>query len=87
MDDAVEDSISEGGVLNLRMPLVDGELGGKETGGATVAVIKEIEDFASLIRGKGIPEPFIKNDEVKGGQMLAEFGERAVDFSEFQLRE
>jgi hypothetical protein len=87
MDNAVEDGIREGGILNLRMPLVDGELGGKETRGAAVAVIEKVEDLAGLIGGQGIPEPFIENDEVKGGQMLSKFGERAVDFSEFQLRE
>jgi len=57
MDNAVKDGISEGGILNLRMPLVDRELGGKKTGGTAVAVIEEVEDFPSLIRGKGIPEP------------------------------
>ena len=87
MDNAVEDGIGEGGILNLRMPLVDGELGGKETGSAAVAVIKEVEEVAGLVGGQGISEPLIKNDEVKGVQMLAEFGERAVDLSEFQLRE
>lgn len=76
MDNAVEDGIGERGILNLRMPLVDGELGGKETGGAAVAVIQEIKHFAGLIRGEGISEPFIKNDELKASQMLAEFGER-----------
>jgi hypothetical protein len=87
MDNAVEDGIGESGILNLRMPLVDGELGGKETGGAAVAVIQEVEDFAGLVRGQGISEPFIENDEVKGRQLLAEFGERAVDLSELQFRE
>jgi hypothetical protein len=87
MNNAVEDGIREGGILNLRMPLVDGELGGKETRGAAVAVIEEIKNFPSLIGGQGIPEPFIENDEVKGGQMLSKFGERAIDFSEFQLSE
>jgi hypothetical protein len=66
MDNAVEDGIGEGGILNLRMPLVDGELGGKETGGAAVAVIEKVEDVASLIWGQGVTKPFIENDEVKG---------------------
>ena len=87
MDNTVEDGIGEGGILNLRMPLVDGELGGKETGGLAVAVIQEVEDIASLIGGQGISEPLIQNDEVKGRQVFAEFGERAVDFSQLQLRE
>jgi hypothetical protein len=69
------------------MPLVDRELGGKEAGSLAVAVIEEVEDFTGLVRGKGVSEPFIENDEVKGGQVLAEFGERAVDLSEFQFRE
>ena len=79
MDDAVEDGIGEGGILNLRGPLVDGELGGKETRGLAVAVIEEVEDIAGLIGGEGITEPFIQNDEVKASQMLAEFGERTKD--------
>ena len=66
MDDAVEDGIGEGGILNLRVPLVDGELGGKETRGLAVAVIEEVEDIAGLIGGEGITEPFIEDDEVKG---------------------
>lgn len=59
MDNAIQDGISEGGVLNFLMPFIDGKLGGEEAGGSAIAVIDEIED---LMGGQIIAEPFIKND-------------------------
>jgi hypothetical protein len=70
MDSAVKDGIGEGEILNLRMPLVDGDLGGKETGGLAVVVIEEVEDFVGLIGRGVITKPHIENDAVKGSQLL-----------------
>ena len=50
MDDAVENSIGQGRVLNLGMPLVNGKLGGEETGGAPIAVIQEVQELPGVIR-------------------------------------
>ena len=80
MDQAVENSISQGGILNLRMPLVDGELGGQQASGPAIAVIEKVEDIAGLVRREGIAEPFIKNDEVKGSELFSQGREGSVQF-------
>jgi hypothetical protein len=85
MDDPVENGIGKGRVLNLRMPMVDGELGGKQTGRSAVAVIQEIQHLSGIIGREGISEPFIQDDQLKGRQVLAQFGEGTIDFGQLQL--
>ena len=59
MDQSVENRIGQRWILNFGMPLVDGELGGQQAGGAAIAVIEEVEDVPGVIGGEGIAEPFI----------------------------
>lgn len=78
MNNTVEDGIGEGGILNLLMPVFDGELRGKQTGGFAIAVIEEIEDFPGMIGGQLIPEPFIENDQIKGSELFTKSREGAI---------
>ena len=78
MNDAVQDGIGEGWILNLLMPVWDRELGGKETGSSAIAVIEEIENVPSMVGGHLISEPFVENDQLNGGELFAKFRERAI---------
>ena len=40
MDNAVENGIGYGGLLDLLMPLINGKLGDKEASGSAIAVIE-----------------------------------------------
>ena len=62
MDDAVENGIGQGRVLNSGMPLINGKLGGEETGGAPIAVIQEVQELPGVIRRQGISQPFVQDD-------------------------
>ena len=81
MDNAVKNGIGKSRVLNFWMPVMDGKLGDKETGSSAIAVIEEIKEFSGLVGVQLISEPFIENDQIKGGQLLAKLGERTIGFS------
>lgn len=46
MHNPVEDSISQGRVLNLLMPLVNGKLSGKQRRGFAIAEVKQVEQVS-----------------------------------------
>jgi len=49
MDNAVEDGISKGRVLDLLMPLGNRQLRGKQTRGFAIAFIEQVQKIASLL--------------------------------------
>ena len=87
MDQSVENGIGQRWILNFGMPLVNGKLSSQQAGRASIAVIKKVEDVPGVIGGESIAEPFIQKDEVKGGQLLAQFGEGAVDLGKLDFCE
>ena len=52
VDEAIEDNVSEGGVSDSFMPVIDGELACADGGGAAVATLLDFQQIASLGLGK-----------------------------------
>ena len=46
MNEAVQDGVAEGWVADNVVPMFDGDLAGDDGGGATVAIIKDLQQVA-----------------------------------------
>ena len=50
VNEAIQDGVAEGWVSDNFVPMVDGDLAGDDGGGATVAVIEDLQKVASFGR-------------------------------------
>ena len=67
VDEAIQDSVAEGGVADNVVPMFDGDLAGDDGRGATVAIIKDLQKVApfgrierSLTSPRQIPGPTLR---------------------------
>ena len=70
VDETVKDGVGHGGIANELMPAVWRELAGDEGGGAALAVIKDLQEVAVLVRGGFFKPPVINDRQLGLGQLL-----------------
>ena len=78
MDEAVEDSIGEGGVAEAVVPFLDRELAGDQGGPGGVSVLEEFEQVAAMVGIELGEAEVVEHDEVELGEGGEEFGIGAV---------
>ncbi len=75
MDEPIEDGVGQGGIAQIGMPVVHGELAGRQGGAPGVAVVEEFQEVAPLVGGEWNQAPVIEDEEVgfgEGGELLGE---------------
>lgn len=68
MNQAIQDSIRQGGVGDLGEPLDDGHLGNHNRGGMVEAVIENLQDILGIGLGERIAHPVVQDKQVGASQ-------------------
>ena len=87
VEESVEDGVSEGGVADDIVPVLDGELGGEDGAAAGVAVVEDFEQIVAALARQGGEAPVVEDEEPGLGQPLNELGIRTVPAGEGELVE
>src|ERR1700761_576852 len=58
----------------MSMPIVDRQLAGDDGGSATMAVVDDFQQIASLLRGERSQAPIVENEHVDAGEALEHAG-------------
>ena len=66
VNEAVQDSVADGGVADNIVPMFDGDLAGHDGRGATVAIIKDLQKVAPFGRIENRKTPVIEDQELSG---------------------
>jgi hypothetical protein len=74
----VKDGIRQSGVWNARMPIGHRDLSGNQRGGASVAVIEDLQEVARLGVCERVAQPVIEDQQGQVRQAGEQFGIRAV---------
>ncbi len=82
VDEAVEDGVGDGRVGDGLMPLLDRELAGHDGRAATVPIINDLQEVASLIRRQIGETPVVKDQQFDPGYGLEQAGMPAVTAGE-----
>src|SRR5664280_922037 len=64
VNEAIQDGVAEGGVADNVVPMFDGDLAGDNGRGATVAIIKDLQQVAPFGRIENRQTPIIENEEL-----------------------
>src|ERR1700730_3495193 len=64
VNEAIQDSVAEGGVADDVVPVFDGDLAGNDGRGATVAIIKDLQKVAPFGRIENRKAPVIEDQEL-----------------------
>ena len=87
MNQTIEDGVGDGGVLDLAMPVGDGELGGDDRRAAAEAVVEDLEEIACPGGIDGGQGPVVDDDEVDAGEVAVEPGDGALAVGDAQVVE
>jgi hypothetical protein len=87
VDNAIEDRIGDGGVLNEFMPVIYGKLAGDKSGAKAVAVIDEFQEIAALFCIEFTHSPIIQQQEMSFGDGGEEFAIAAISFGDQEILE
>ena len=68
MNETVQDRVAEGGIADNVVPMFDGDLAGDNGRGATVAIIKDLEQVAPLGLIKNRETPVIEDQELNAAE-------------------
>jgi hypothetical protein len=74
MDQPVEHGIGDGGIADVRMPVVDRQLAGDDGGGAAMAVVDDLQQVASLLCGERGQTTIIEDQDLYAGEALEHAG-------------
>ena len=64
VDEAVEDGVGEGRLTDEIVPAVDRELAGDQGGGATVAIVDDLQQIATRVGVQGCQAPIVENEQL-----------------------
>src|SRR5664280_2520404 len=64
VNEAVQDRVAQGGIADDVVPMFDGDLAGNDGRGATVAIIKDLQQVAPFGRTENRQTPIIENEEL-----------------------
>ena len=78
MNEPIQDRVRKGRIWDPSMPLVNGDLGGNESGGVAKAVVEDLENVLGILDGDGIPHPIIENEQTAAGQRTQGGGEGTI---------
>jgi hypothetical protein len=70
--EAVEDGISDCGIDDRLVPMVDGELGGHDCRAAAVAIVNDFEQVAALLGGQWCQAPIVEDQKLDTGMAFEE---------------
>src|SRR4051794_11281219 len=70
VDQTVEDSIGDGGITDVSMPLVDRQLACDDGGRAAMTVVNDFQQVASLFGGERGQSPVVEDQNLNAGKAL-----------------
>ena len=65
VNEAIQDGVAEGGVADNVVPMFDGDLAGDDGGGATVAIIKDLQKVAPFGRIENRKAPVLTVNHIR----------------------
>jgi hypothetical protein len=68
VNETVEDGIGDGGLADVGVPSVDGELSGNESGPASVAVFEDFKEVAALLVRERGDAPVVNDEDIGLGE-------------------
>src|SRR5450759_3898271 len=68
VNEAIQDSVAEGGVADDVVPVFDGDLAGNDGRGATVAIIKDLQKVAPFGRIENRKAPVVEYQELNAAE-------------------
>lgn len=87
VNDSIEDGVSQGGIFQVLMPQINGNLSDQDAGASLPAVIKDLEEMTNLIGLEGITEPVVDDQERGLGQPVQQLSPGPVDQGAFDFIE
>ena len=82
MDEAIQDSVAEGGVADNVVSMFEGDLAGDDGRGATVAIIKDLQKVAPFGRVENRKAPVIEDQELNATEGFEQAATSAVAASQ-----
>ena len=64
VNEAIQDGVAEGWVADNVVPMFDGDLAGDDGGGATVAIIEDLQQVAPFGRTENRKAPVVEDQEL-----------------------
>jgi len=87
VDDAIEDSVSDGRLADHVMPSRHGELGGDQCRFPAVAFLEDLEQIKALLIVETMRSPVIKNEQLDAGQLVNHAREATIETREGKIFE
>ena len=87
VDEPIKNGIRDGRISDQFVPVIDGELARDDRRGASVAVIEDFQEIASLFRGERRQAPVIQDQQLHARQHLEEPAVTAIAAREQQAIE
>ena len=87
MHEAVEDGVTEGGIADDVVPVLDGELAGDEGRATAVAVIEDLEEISALGVVEGHHAEVVESEELGTQQAVEKLGIGTVCLGESEVVE
>ena len=78
MDEAIQDGVSQGGIADGVVPVLDRELAGDDGGAAAMAIFEDFQQIASLRWGEDGQTPVVQDQKVQFGDGLEHAGVASV---------
>jgi len=85
MDQSVEDGIGDGGITDLFMPVLHGELTGNDGGSVAVSFFKDLQEVSSFGVGHGGETKIINHQDMGLGEFVDGFPVASVSLGERHL--
>ena len=85
MDQPVEDSIGDGGITDLFMPVLHGELTGDDSGGMAMSFLNDLQEVSSFGVGHGCEAEIVNNQDMCLGKFVEGFAVAPVSLGERHL--
>ncbi len=70
VDDAVEDGVGDGRLVDDSMPFGDRDLGGDQGRSALIALLGEFEEVVALLGGEAVCAPVVEDQELNLGKLV-----------------
>ena len=85
MDKPVKDGIGDGGIADLFMPVLHGELTGDDSGGMAVYFLDDLQEVSSFGVGHGGEAEIVDHQDMDLGEFVDGFAVASVSFGERHL--
>ena len=85
MNEAIQDGVAQSGVADNVVPMFDGDLAGDDGGGATVAIIEDLQQVAPFGRTENRKAPVVEDQELNAADGFEQAAIAAVAASQGKL--